>query len=91
MVTTPIEALNNKIAESQRQALDKGRQMATILKGKIDGKKKSHALWIVTTIKNIIRKPVKEIVIPVFTFKQTQEAVFQNSNLLSDFGINIGA
>ena len=44
-----------------------------------------------TTIKDIIIKTVKEIGIPVFSFKKTQEAIFQNSNILSSLNGNLSA
>ena len=84
MGNTPIDASNKNITDSQRQALDKGRQMETIRKGNLD-QKNSCPSWLVTTIKKITRKPVKELVIPVLTFNRTHEAVFQNSSLLADF------
>ena len=62
--------------------------METILKVKLD--KKSHASWIVTTIKNIIRKPFKDLGLPVLYFKWTQEASCQNSIILAAFNGILG-
>ena len=91
MGTTPIEASNNNSMYIQLQALDKGRQMETVLKGKLDQKQNFQASWLVTTIKKIIRKPVKELGLPVFSFKRTQETVFHDRNILAAFYGNLGA
>ena len=69
MGTTPIEISNKNITARNFQVLDKGRQMAKILKGKLYITQIFHASWLVKTIKNIIGKPVKELRIPVFSFK----------------------
>ena len=80
--TIPGEATNNKIIDIQHHSLDKVRQMATILKGKIDQEQNYHGSWIFTTIKNITQKPVKELRLPVFSFERTKEAALHNSNIL---------
>ena len=64
--------------------------MAKILKVKLDLTQKSSATWLVTTIKKLIIKPVEEFGIPVLSFKLTQEAVLQNSQILSEFNVNLG-
>ena len=86
----PNEATNNKTTDSQNKALDKGRQMAAILKGKLDQKKKYHSLWLVTAIKNRIKIPVKDIRLPVLSFGLTQEVALYNSNTLATFHGNLG-
>ena len=91
MDTNPIKALNRNIMDSQRQALDKGRQMAKILKGKIDWTQHSKTTFLVTIIKRLIIKPVNKFGPPVFSFKQTQEAVRQNSQILAALNRNLGA
>ena len=75
--------------DSQCQALDKGRQMGAILKGTLDQKQNSHASWLATTIKNIIKKPVKELCIPVLSFKRTHKSALQKRNILADFYGNL--
>ena len=65
MDINPIEAENRKITISQRQDLDKGRQMEKILKAKIDRTQKFNTTWLVTKIKRLIIKPVKEFGLPV--------------------------
>ena len=69
MGTTPIEVSNKNITARKFQALDKERKMAKIIKGKLDITQTFHPSWLVKTIKNIIGKPVKELRIPVFSFK----------------------
>ena len=65
--------------------------MAKILKGKLDRTQKSNATWLVTTIKRLIIKPVKELGLPVFSFKRTQEAAHQNRKILAAFNGNFCA
>ena len=69
--------------------LYKRRQMETIIKGKLDQKQNSHASWLVTTIKIIIRKPVKYLRLAVFSFKLTQETLFQNIDIFAAFDGNL--
>ena len=56
--------------------------MAEIIKDKLDQKQKSYTSWLVKTIKNIIKRPVKEISLPVFLFRTTQEAELHKINIL---------
>ena len=49
-----------------------------------------HTSWPVTTIKNIIKNPVKDLLLPFCTFKRTQEAAVHNSSILSSFGGKLG-
>ena len=65
--------------------------MERFLHGKLDQTQKSHASWLVTTIKKLIIRPVKDIGQPVFFFKRTQEAAHQNINILDAFNGNLGA
>ena len=88
MNTTTIEASKKKITDSQHKSLDKGIHTGKTLKGKIDQSQKLHTLWRVATIKKIIVKPFKDIGLTVLYFKKTQEAAFQNRNILSDFNGN---
>ena len=65
--------------------------MVKIIKIKLDRGKKSNATWLVKTIKRLIIKPVKKLVKPVFSFKQTQEAAQMNSQILAALNGNLGA
>ena len=62
--------------------------MIEILKGKID--KNSHASWLLTTIKNLTKRSVKDLRIPVFSFRLTQESALHNRNILAAFDGNLG-
>ena len=64
--------------------------MEKILKSKLYRTQNSYASWLMTTMNNIIEKPVKEIGLPVFSFRRTQEAEFQNINILASFNGNLG-
>ena len=88
--TTPNEVSNNQTIHIQHQALSKGRQMATILKGNIDQKQKSQYSWLVKTIKKINGRPIKEIRLTVLSFNQTQAAALHNSNIFAAFDGNLG-
>ena len=72
--TNPIEEENRNITESQRQALNKGIQMAKTIKSKLDWKQNSNATWILTTIKRLIIKLFKKPGNPFFSFKRTKES-----------------
>ena len=39
---------------------------------------------------NIFKKPIKDIILPVFSSKQKQESALDNKNILSDFYGNLG-
>ena len=65
--------------------------MAKFLQGKIDQTQKSNTTWLVTTIYKLIIEPVKELGLPVFSFKITQEAARQNSKIVSAVNGNLGA
>ena len=67
-----MESEDRNISDSHRQTLDKGQQMANIIKSKLDQTKNSKAIWLVTTIKKLIIKPLNKLRPPVFSFKQTQ-------------------
>ena len=75
----------------QCQSLDKRIKMAKIFKGKLDQTHKSNAIWIVTTIKRIILKTVKEFGLPVLSFKHTQKVARNNNQMLAAFNGNLGA
>ena len=91
MYATPIDAENRNIMEIQRQDIYQGRQMAKILKGKLDQTQKSNATWLVKTIKRLIIKPYKAFRLSVFSFKQIQEATRQNNQIVATFNGNLGA
>ena len=64
--------------------------MAKILKGELDPKQNSRASWLVETIKNLILRSFKDLRIPVFSLKSTQEAALHNSNILANLYGNLG-
>ena len=64
--------------------------MAIMIKSKLDQKQISYTSWLVTTITNLIRKPIKVLSILLLTFKQTQEADLNNINILVVFDGNLG-
>ena len=64
--------------------------MEKFLHGNLDQTQKSHNSWLVTKIKKLTIMPVKEIEIPVFSFKQKKEATHQNINILDAFNGKLG-
>ena len=72
----------------QLQDLGKGRQMTYILKGK-QYKKVPHLMTSYDN-QNTIKKPFKEIGIPVLSFKRAQEAAPKNSNILAASDESLG-
>ena len=65
--------------------------MAEIIKIMLYRKQNSNATWPVTTIKRLIIKPANKLGKPVFSFKLTQEAAQNNSQILATFKGNLGA
>ena len=65
--------------------------MAKIIKGKLDRTQNSKATCLTTTIKILIIKPVNKIGPPIFSFKRTQEAAQNNSQILAAFNVNLRA
>ena len=59
-------------------------------KGKLDQIQISNISWLVTTIKKILRIPIKYIRPLVFSFKRTLGAAQHKINILSYFNRNIG-
>ena len=90
MDTTLIKAEKTNITDSQRQQLEKWRQMTKILKGKIDQTQKSNATGLVKTIKRLIVKPVNKLRPPFFSFNTTHEAAFQNIQIWAALNGNLG-
>ena len=48
-------------------------------------------MWLVTKIKNIIVKSVKELRLPLFYAKRSQESACHDSNILAAFDGNLVA
>ena len=65
--------------------------MGKIMKSKLDLTQNSSATWLVTTIKRMIIKLVKKLGKPIFSFKKTQEATRNNSQILATLNGNLGA
>ena len=66
----------------QRQELYKGMLIANTLKVKLNSQKTTDALWIVTTIKAILKTPIQKFENPIFLFRRTHEAAVSNSKIL---------
>ena len=79
------KAGRNHTIINQQQDLNIGIKMAINIRGKINQKQQFHKSWLVTTIKNLPRRPIKDPTPPVFSLKQTQSSAQQNSNILTTF------
>ena len=55
------------------------------IKGNLNHKQKSQAEYLVTTINHLLRRSIKELRPPVFSFKWTQVAAHHNINILAAF------
>ena len=50
----------------QREAFNKGMHLANILKGKLNIEQKTNTLWLVTTVKAILKRPIQKSEKPIF-------------------------
>ena len=66
----------------QQQDLNKGMLIANTRKGKLNSQHKTNASWLVTTIKAILKTPIQKFENPIFSFRRTHEAAFQNNKIL---------
>ena len=53
------------------------------LKVKLNSQKTMNAMWLVTTIKAILKKPIQKFEKPILLFKRTQEATVSNRKILA--------
>ena len=83
--TTPNKVAYQQNIQIQQNDLEIGIAMAKNLRGKINKNQKSQKSWLVTTIKNLLRRPIKDPIPPVFSLKQTQSSAQQKSNILTTF------
>ena len=63
--------------------------MPKTLKIKLDHQQKSNTSWLVTTIKQLVRKISKELRTVLLSLKRTQEAAVHNSNIMAAFNVNL--
>ena len=75
----------------QSQELDKGMLMANNLKVKLNSQQTTNSLWLVTTIKAILKTPIQKSENPIFLFRRTHEAIVRNSKILAAFKAELGA
>ena len=65
--STNVHEKNNIYAINiQRQELNKGIHIANTPKGKMNSQHKTNALWLVTTIKEILKTPIQKYKKPIF-------------------------
>ena len=55
------------------------------IKVNLDNQKKLQTLWLVTTLKQLIRTSISKLRPPLFSFKLTKEAALQNRKILANF------
>ena len=65
--------------------------IANTLKGKLNSQQSTNASWLVTTIKAILKIPIRKFEKPIFSFKRTHEAEVRNSKILAAFKGDLGA
>ena len=73
---------NNYDINIQRQELDKGMIIANTIKVKLKSQQTTNALWIVKTIKAILKTPIQKFGNPIFSFRRTYEAAVRNRKIL---------
>ena len=75
---------------NQRKEIDKGMLIANTLKVKLNSQK-TNALWLVTTIKAILKTPIQKSDNIIFSFRRTHVAAVRNSKILTAFKGDLGA
>ena len=75
----------------QRQELHKGLIIASTLKDKLNSQHTTKASWLVTTIKAILKMPIKKFENTIFSFRRTHEAAVRNIKILVSFKCDLGA
>ena len=58
---------------------------ANTIKFKLNSQHTTSALWIVTTIKAILKTSIQKSENTIFSFRRTHEAAFRNSKILAAF------
>ena len=67
----------------QHQELYKGMLIENTLKGKMNSQKTTNTLWLVTTIKAILKTPIQKFENPILSFRRTHEVAVRNSKILA--------
>ena len=62
----------------------------TRLKGKLNSQQKTNASWLVTTIKAILKMPIRKFEKPIFLFRRTHEAAVRNRKILATLKVELG-
>ena len=75
----------------QRQELDKGMHIENTLKVNLNSQQTTNTLWLVTTIKAILKTTIHQFEKPVFYFRITHEAAVRNSKILVSLKCDLGA
>ena len=65
--------------------------IATNLKGKLNSQQSKNTSWLVTTIKSMLKIPIKKFGKPIFSFKRNHEAAVRNSKIMATFKGELGA
>ena len=65
--------------------------IANTLKVKLNSQQTKNALWLVTTIKAILKMPIQKFKNPILSFRRTYEAAVSNSKILASFKGDSGA
>ena len=55
------------------------------LKGKLNSQQNTNTSWIVTTIKAILKTPIKKFENLIFSFRITHETAIRNRKILASF------
>ena len=65
--------------------------IANTLKGELNSQQKTNALWLVTTIKVILKTTIQKFEKPIFLFSIKHEAAVRDSKILTAFKRDLGA
>ena len=64
--------------------------LSNIIKGNIDRQQNTNTSWLATTIKEIMKTPIKIMDKRIFSFKRTNKAASSNIKILAKFNGNLG-
>ena len=65
--------------------------VSNTLKGNLNSQHNTNGLWLVTTIKVILKTPIQKVENPIFLVKRKHEAAVRNSKILAAFKGDLGA
>ena len=74
----------------KHQELGKGMLISNTLKGKLNIHQTMNSLWIVTTIKAILKTPIQKFENTIFSFRRAHEAAVRDKKIIAALKCDLG-